>query len=79
MFLTVLCNKVANASQSSGSAKRSFLVTSKTEAASEPGFGGRISLRYVYCCLLYGLEILGQEGSKKHLFGGLTRGTRTFN
>lgn len=39
MLLTVLCSKVANAYQSPGSAERSFVVTSKREAANEPVFG----------------------------------------
>lgn len=29
MFLTVICSKIANAYQSSGSAQRSFLLTAK--------------------------------------------------
>lgn len=37
--VTVLCSKVANACQSSGSAERSFLVASKGKAVNEPGFG----------------------------------------
>lgn len=56
MLLTVLCSKVANAYQSPGSAERSFVVTSKREAANEPVFG-RIAWG-MFAALLYGLETL---------------------
>uniref|UniRef100_A0A8B9P6D1 SLX4 interacting protein n=1 Tax=Apteryx owenii TaxID=8824 RepID=A0A8B9P6D1_APTOW len=43
VFLTVFRNKVANALPVFRPAKRSFLVTSKTKAANEHGFGRRIA------------------------------------